>query len=77
MHAQSFSPVRLFATPWTREPATLLYPWDFPSKNTEVGCHALLQGIFLTQGKVEPIITRESWKSERFKESWIQGIIHR
>ena len=23
---------------------------DFPGKNTEVGCHALLQGIFLTQG---------------------------
>ena len=23
---------------------------DSPSKNTEVGCHALLQGIFLTQG---------------------------
>ena len=23
---------------------------DFPSKNTGVGCHALLQGIFLTQG---------------------------
>ena len=25
-------------------------PWDSPSKNTGVGCHALLQGIFLTQG---------------------------
>ena len=23
---------------------------DSPGKNTEVGCHALLQGIFLTQG---------------------------
>ena len=23
---------------------------DFPGKNTEVGCHALLQGIFPTQG---------------------------
>ena len=28
----------------------LLYPRDFPSKNTGVGCHALLQGIFPTQG---------------------------
>ena len=27
----------------------LLCPWDSPSKNTGVGCHALLQGIFLTQ----------------------------
>ena len=25
-------------------------PWDSPSKNTEVGCHFLLQGIFPTQG---------------------------
>ena len=23
---------------------------DFPGKNTRVGCHVLLQGIFLTQG---------------------------
>jgi hypothetical protein len=25
-------------------------PWDFPSKNTGVGCHFLLQEIFPTQG---------------------------
>ena len=31
-------------------PARLLCPWDFPGKNTGVGCHFLLQGIFLTQG---------------------------
>ena len=24
-------------------------PWDFPGKNTGVGCHFLLQGIFSTQ----------------------------
>ena len=28
----------------------LLCPWDSPGKNTGVGCHFLLQGIFLTQG---------------------------
>ena len=28
----------------------LLCPWDSPDKNTGVGSHALLQGIFLTQG---------------------------
>ena len=27
-----------------------LHPQDFPGKNTEVGCHALLQGVFPTQG---------------------------
>ena len=25
-------------------------PWDCPGKNTGVGCHFLLQEIFLTQG---------------------------
>ena len=28
----------------------LLCPWDFAGKNTGVGCHFLLQRIFLTQG---------------------------
>ena len=31
-------------------PTRLLHPWDFPGKNTRVGCHFLLQEIFLTQG---------------------------
>ena len=31
-------------------PARLPCPWNFPGKNTEVGCHFLLQGIFPTQG---------------------------
>ena len=35
---------------WPRglKPTRLLCPWGFSSKNTGVGCHALLQGIFLT-----------------------------
>ena len=31
------------------QPARLLCPWASPGKNTGVGCHALLQGIFKTQ----------------------------
>ena len=31
-------------------PARLLCPWNSPSKNTGMGCHSLLQGIFQTQG---------------------------
>ena len=38
------------APPHELTPARLLCPWDSPGKNTGVGCHALLQGIFLTQG---------------------------
>ena len=32
------------------QPPRILCWWDSPGKNTGVGCHALLQGIFLTQG---------------------------
>ena len=31
------------------QPTRLLCPWDFPGKDTGVGCHFLLQGIFPTQ----------------------------
>ena len=36
--------------PYGLQPASLLCSWDFLLKNTGVGCHALLQGIFPTQG---------------------------
>ena len=32
---------------WT-PPVRLFCAWNFPGKNTEVGCHSLLQGTFLT-----------------------------
>ena len=41
--------VRLLATPWTvahKAPPSM----GFSSKNTGVGCHCLLQGIFPIQG---------------------------
>ena len=44
------SRVWLFVIPWTIASARLLHPWDSPGKNTGVGCYALLQGIFPTQG---------------------------
>ena len=36
--------------PMDCKPARLFCPWYFPGKNTRVGYHFLLQGIFLTQG---------------------------
>ena len=36
--------------PYRLQPARFFCPWDFPGKNTGVGCHFLLQGIFPTQG---------------------------
>ena len=44
-----FSHVRLFTTLWTvvrQVPLSM----GFPGKNIGVSCHALLQGIFLTEG---------------------------
>ena len=37
---------------WSRSVVSdsLLHPWDSPGKNTGVGYHFLLQGIFTTQG---------------------------
>ena len=35
--------------PWTLARQAFC-PWDSPGKNIEMGCHALLQGIFPTQG---------------------------
>ena len=44
----------------------LLCPWDFPGKNAGVGCHFLLQGIFLTQGlsPLSPALQADSLPSE-------------
>ena len=53
-----FSNVRLFATQWTVA-TRLLCRWDSPGKNTGVGCHALLQGIFPTPGmNLPPYVSR-------------------
>ena len=47
---QSLSCVQLFCSPMDyMQPAKLLCALDFPGKNTAVGCHFLLQGIFLPQ----------------------------
>ena len=43
---------QLCLTLWPHElwPTRLLHLWDFPGKIIGMGCHALLQGIFPTQG---------------------------
>ena len=53
-HVESESVSRSFVSnslqPHRLGPARFLCPWNSPGKNTGVGCHALLQGILLTQG---------------------------
>ena len=58
-YAYMFSLVR-FCNPM--EPTRLLCPWDFPGKNTGVGCHFLLQGIFLTQGSNPRLLHLLHWQ---------------
>ena len=48
MSAKSFLSCLTLGDPM--EPTRLFCPLDFPGKNTGVGYHVLLQGIFLTQG---------------------------
>ena len=43
--------------------ARLLHPWDFPGKNTGVGCHFLLQGIFQTQGLNPGLLPLLHWQA--------------
>ena len=45
-------------------PAGLFCPWDSPGKNTGVGCHSLLQGIFSTQGSKQISCIADSLLSE-------------
>ena len=49
MRVQLLSFVQLFAIPWILAPQTPL-SLDFPGRNTGVGSHLLLSGIFPTQG---------------------------
>ena len=44
-------------------PTRLLCPWDSPGKNTGVGCHALLQGIFPTQGSNPNLLHLLHWQA--------------
>ena len=43
-------------------PTRLLCPWDSPGKNTGVGCLALLQGIFWTQGSNQHLLCLLHWQ---------------
>ena len=50
VHAWSLQLCLILCNPMDCSPTRLLCLWDSLGKNTGVGCHSLLQGIFLTQG---------------------------
>ena len=56
-----------FLQPHGLQSARFLCPWDLPGKNTGVGSHFLLQGIFPTQGLNPDLL--HLLQSRRF---WVQ-----
>ena len=51
--------------------SSLLCPWDFPSKNTGVHCHFLLQRIFPNQGSNSHLL---HWKVDSLSLSHLKSI---
>ena len=54
---------------WSHGLYPVLCPWDFSGKNTGVGCHFLLQGIFPTQG-LNPCLWCSALVSRFFPDTW-------
>ena len=75
MHAKSLQLCLTLCDPMDCGPlSSSVHPRDSPGKNTGMGCHALLQGIFLTQGSnlhllMSPVLaggfftTSTTWKA--------------
>ena len=67
VHAcQVTSVVSYSSQPQGRQPTRLLCPWGSPGspgKNTGVGCHLLLQGIFPTQGSNLSLSSLRHWQA--------------
>ena len=59
------------ATTWSLAHG-LLHPWDFSGKNTGVGCHFLLQGIFPTQVSNSRLL---HWKEDSLPLSHLRQFI--
>ena len=66
LYAQSLSCVRLFATPesWVPLYARFLCTWNSLGKDTGVGCHFLLQGLFPTQGLNRYLLCLLQWQAD-------------
>ena len=80
-----FSCLLLFVTLWAAATQVLCL-WDYPSKNTEVGCSALFHGIFPAQGSNPHLLHLLHWQGGSLppeppgkpKESdWLSNWAHR
>ena len=59
--------VQPFATLWIVAHQAPL--WDSPGKNTGMGCHALLQWIFLSQGSNPHLVWLLHWQADSLLQS--------
>ena len=59
--------------PHGQYPTRLICLWDFPSKNTGMGCHFLLQGMFHTHGL--NVLHLLHWQADSFPLSHL-GILN-
>ena len=60
VHAKSLQSFSTLCSPLNC--SSLLCPWDSPGENTGMGYHALLQGIFLTQGLKPGLLCLLHWQ---------------
>ena len=68
------------------QPDRLLSPWDSPGKNTGMGCHFLLQGVFQTQNSnpylMSPALasrcftTGATWEHNKSLSPLVRGLLH-
>ena len=63
--SDSLQPCRLY-------PARLLCAWHSPGKNTGLGCHFLLQGIFPTQGLNPGLLSLLHWQVDSLPLSHLE-----
>ena len=61
--AKSFQSCPTLYKPMDYSPPGSSVHGDSPGKNTGVGCHALLQGIFLTQGSNPCLLCLLHWQA--------------
>ena len=52
----------------------LLCPWSFPGKDTGVGCHFLLQGIFPTQGSKLHLLCLLHWQADSLPLNHLENL---
>ena len=55
------------------QPTRLLCPWNSPGKNTEMGCHFLLQRIFPTQGSNPYLLFLLHWQVGFCRQSHLES----